>query len=120
MLPVVNPGIVPVVTVVTAESDAFPALSTTCVLTSYLVFWANPPNVALDCNAPHVVSEFFFIWYWIDAIPDSLSVCLFVAVILLVVFVVVGAVVVGAVLSIFKLNIFATGVVFPLNSTPLT
>ena len=60
-VPLVGVGIVPVVTVATAESDAFPALSTACVLTSYFVPCVNPLNFALDCNEPHVEVPFFFI-----------------------------------------------------------
>ena len=83
------------------DSDEFPALSLTFVFTLYDVLYVTPVNSFDVCHADH--APFLYIAYcFVDAfIPDKLSVCLNVTVILLVVAVAVGAASVGAVLSIF-------------------
>ena len=83
------------------DSDEFPALSLTFVFTLYGVLYVSPVNSFDVCHADH--APFLYIAYcFVDAfIPDKLSVCLNVAVMLLVVAVAIGATSVGAVLSIF-------------------
>ena len=83
----------------------FPAVSFTCVLTSYCVPNSNPLNIcdvfSSVIHSPHSVSPCFFIEYCLLVlfIPLSPSVCVKFTTIVFVVPVAVGAVFVGYVLS---------------------
>ena len=83
------------------DSCVFPALSVAFVFIVYVWFIFNPVNVFDVCHADQLFPSFIAYCMLELFIPDKLSVCLNVAVMLLVVAVAIGATSVGAVLSIF-------------------